>query len=143
MPTINRSALVMHSVKDMYNLINDVLAYPQFLPDCSESKIIKQDEKSMTASLKVSKGGINKWFTTENLLVENKQITLNLVDGPFSKLVGRWSLTELSEEACKITLELDYEFSNKMFDFAFGRVFTNIANNMVQAFTTRAKEVYQ
>ncbi len=142
MPTVNRSALVMHSAAQMYNLINDVLAYPQFLPDCTESKIIEQNEHSMKAALKVSKAGINKWFTTENTLIENQQIKLDLVDGPFSKLVGRWQLIELSDEACKVTLDLDYEFSNAMFDIAFGRIFTGIANNMVKAFTQRAKEVY-
>ena len=142
MPAISRSALVMHSVEDMYRLINDVLAYPAFLPECSDSKIISQDEHSMTAALLVSKGGIKKWFTTENTLVNNHQIELNLVDGPFKKLVGCWQLTPLSDEACKVNLELEYEFSSKVFDLAFGRVFNNLVNNMVQAFTDRAKEVY-
>lgn len=132
----------MHSTEQMYKLINDVLSYPEFLPDCGDSKILSQDKNSMKASLMVSKAGINKWFTTENKLVENKQVILNLVDGPFSKLIGDWQLTALSEEACKVSLNLDYEFSNKMFDLAFGRVFNHIANNMVQAFTQRAKEVY-
>ena len=67
---------------------------------------------------------------------------MNLVDGPFKQLVGGWQLIALSEDACKIELNLDYEFSNKMFDLAFGRVFNHLANNMVQAFTLRAKEVY-
>ncbi|MAG76765.1 MAG: type II toxin-antitoxin system RatA family toxin [Thalassotalea sp.] len=142
MPSIHRSALVMHSVKDMYDLINDVLAYPQFLPDCNDSKIISQSEDSMTAALKVSKGGVSKWFTTENTLEANKHVTLNLVDGPFKQLSGRWDLTELSDEACKITLNLEYEFSSKLLEMAFGKIFNNIANNMVQAFTERAKKVY-
>lgn len=142
MPTINRSALVMHSVQQMYALINDVSSYPEFVPDCSESKIIAQGEDSMTAALKVSKGGLNKWFTTKNTLVENKAVKLRLVDGPFSKLTGSWLLTPLSEDACKVELSLDYEFSSKVFDLAFGRVFDHLANNMVQAFSQQAKKVY-
>ena len=142
MPAINRSALVMYSAEQMYQLINDVLAYPIFLPDCSNSKIISQDENSVTASLLVSKAGLKKWFTTKNTLVSNQQVTLELVDGPFNKLQGHWLLTPLSSEACKVSLELEYEFSNKMFDLAFGRIFNNLTNNMVQAFTQRAKHVY-
>jgi ribosome-associated toxin RatA of RatAB toxin-antitoxin module len=142
MPAISRSSLVMHSVEDMYRIINDVLAYPQFLPDCSDSKIIAQDEHSMTASLLVSKGGIKKWFTTQNTFIKDQQVSLNLVDGPFNRLTGSWQLTPLSDQACKIVLELEYEFSSKIFDLAFGRVFNHMANNMVQAFTQRAKEVY-
>ncbi len=142
MPTINRSALVMHSVEKMYSLINDVLAYPKFLPDCTDSRIISADEKSMSASLLVAKGGISKWFTTKNTLVKNQQIKMNLVDGPFKQLVGCWTLTPLAEDACKINLELEYEFANKIIGLAFGRVFTHLANNMVQAFTSRANEVH-
>jgi len=142
MPSISRSALVMYSAEQMYQLINDVLAYPQFLPDCSNSKVISQDENSVTASLLVSKAGMKKWFTTKNTLVSNQQVTLNLVDGPFTKLQGHWQLTPLSEEACKVSLELEYEFSNKVFDLAFGRIFNHMTNNMVQAFTQRAKKVY-
>ncbi|MCI2285218.1 ubiquinone-binding protein [Colwellia sp. MSW7] len=141
MPSISRSALVMYSVEQMFQLINDVLAYPLFLPDCSNSKIITEDDHSVTAALLVSKAGLKKWFTTKNTLISNEQVQLELVDGPFNKLYGRL-LTPLSEEACKVSLELEYEFSNKMFDIAFGRVFNHLTNNMVQAFTQRAKEVY-
>ena len=142
MPTISRSALVMHSAEQMFLLINDVDSYPQFLPACGGSKIVNEDETSMTASILVSKGGIKKWFTTENTLVKNEKVVLSLVDGPFKYLKGEWLLTPLSDEACKIHFELDYEFSNKVLALAFGRVFTNLTNNIVQAFTVRAKKVY-
>ncbi len=122
MPAINRSALVMYSAEQMYQLIND--------------------ENSVTAALLVSKGGLKKWFTTKNTLVSNEEVQLTLIDGPFKKLEGSWTLLPLSEEACKVSLALEYEFANKMFDLAFGRVFNHLTNNMVQAFTQRAKEVY-
>ena len=142
MPSISRSALVMYSAEQMFQLINDVLAYPQFLPDCSQSKIVSEDESSVTASLLVSKAGLKKWFTTKNTLISNQKVQLDLVDGPFNKLQGHWLLTPLSDNACKVSLALEYEFSNKIFDLAFGRVFNQLANNMVQAFTQRAKDVY-
>lgn len=142
MPSISRSALVMYSADQMFQLINDIIAYPQFLPDCSNSKIICSDENSVTASLLVSKAGLKKWFTTKNTFVSNEQVQLKLVDGPFNKLEGSWQLTPLSEDACKVSLALEYEFSNKMFDIAFGRVFNHLTNTMVQAFTQRAKDVY-
>ena len=142
MPIISRSALVMYSVEQMYKLINDIVAYPQFIPNCGDSKIVSSQGNEVTAALMVSKGGLKKWFTTKNTLIDSKKIELELVDGPFKKLTGYWQLTELSEEACKISLYLEYEFSSKVFDLAFGRVFTTLTNNMVQAFTQRAKEVY-
>jgi len=142
MPTISRSALVMHSVEQMYQLINDIVAYPTFLPDCNDSKVIAQDERTVTAALLVSKGGLNKWFTTRNTLVSNEKIKLSLVDGPFKKLEGYWLLTPLSEDACKVSLELEYEFSNKLVSMAFGKVFSHFSNSLVQVFTQRAKQIY-
>lgn len=142
MPTITRSALVMHSAKEMYTLINDVESYPLFVPDCGDSKIIELTEHSMTASLLVAKGAIKKWFTTKNTLVENESVKLTLVDGPFKYLIGEWKISPLSDQACKIQFEIDYEFSNKLLSLAFGGVFNHLVNNIVQAFTKRAKEVY-
>jgi ribosome-associated toxin RatA of RatAB toxin-antitoxin module len=142
MPTISRSALVMHSVEQMYQLINDIVAYPTFLPDCNDSKVIAQDEQTVTAALLVSKGGLSKWFTTRNTLISNEKIKLSLVDGPFKKLEGYWLLTPLSEDACKVSLELEYEFSNKIVSLAFGQVFSHFSNSLVQVFTQRAKQIY-
>lgn len=142
MPTVNRSALVPYSAQKMYDLVNDVLAYPQFLPGCSESRIDEQGENTMIASLKVSKAGVQQWFTTKNQLKTGKHILMELKDGPFSKLFGGWVFTELDEHACKIELNLEFEFSNRVIELAFGKVFSNIANNMVKAFTERAKDVY-
>ncbi|MDN3651686.1 type II toxin-antitoxin system RatA family toxin [Thalassotalea ponticola] len=141
MPAINRSALVMRSAADMYQLINDVVKYPEFLPGCSDAKIISHNSDSMVASLKIAKGGVQKWFTTKNTLVDGQKVIMQLHDGPFKKLQGYWQLTPLSSDACKIELTLDYEFSSKIIELAFGRVFDSVANSMVSAFTQRAKQV--
>jgi ribosome-associated toxin RatA of RatAB toxin-antitoxin module len=132
----------MYNVDQMYDLINDIMAYPEFLPECGDSKIISQDEQSVTASLLVSKAGFKKWFTTKNTFISNEKIQLELVDGPFKKLTGFWHLTPLSEEACKVSLHLEYEFTSKVFDIAFGRIFESLTNSMVQSFTQRAKVIY-
>ena len=67
---------------------------------------------------------------------------MELVNGPFKRLHGHWLFTRLDENACKVELTLDYEFSSKMIEIAFGSLFKEVANNMVLAFTQRAKVVY-
>ncbi|BDX06027.1 type II toxin-antitoxin system RatA family toxin [Planctobacterium marinum] len=143
MPAVHRSALVPFSAAKMFNLVNDVSQYPQFLPGCEDARIIEQHESLMVASLLVSKAGVRQWFTTRNELVSNSAITMNLQEGPFKKLTGGWRFIELEENACKIELDLDFEFSNSLAQLAFGKVFSSLANNMVKAFTDRAKEVYR
>lgn len=143
MAQISRSALVPFSAGKMYQLVNDVDSYPQFLPGCTGSKILEQSEQQMTASVDVSKAGISKTFTTRNTLTENHRIAMQLVDGPFRKLSGGWIFTPLGDDACKVELNLDFEFSNMLVEMAFGRIFKELANNMVKAFSERAHEVYR
>lgn len=142
MPNVSRSALVGYSAKSMYELVNNVADYPNFLPGCSDSKIIQQSDHVMQAALLIEKAGIKQWFTTQNSLEENASVKMELVDGPFKLLCGGWTFTPLSDEACKVELNLMFEFSSKIAEMAFGKVFKSVANNMVQAFTERAKEVY-
>lgn len=142
MPKISRSALVPFSAEQMYTLVNDVLSYPNFLPGCIGSRVLSATPEEMTAAVDVSKAGISKTFTTRNRLTSNQSISMQLVDGPFRQLSGGWRFTPLSTEACKVELHLDFEFKNALIELAFGKVFKELANGMVQAFTQRAKEVY-
>lgn len=142
MANVSRSALVGFSAESMFDLINDVQRYPEFLPGCAKTKVLTQDETSMQASLLISKAGIKQWFTTLNTLSRGEYIKMDLVEGPFSQLTGGWTFTPLSDSACKIELNLDFTFSSRLVEMAFGRVFNAIASNMVVAFSQRAKEVY-
>ncbi|MCC2615313.1 SRPBCC family protein [Aestuariibacter halophilus] len=142
MPQINRHALVAFSAESMFDLVNDVNAYPEFLPGCTETRILHQDEDRMEASMLVSKAGVRQWFTTRNALSRPQRIEMQLVEGPFTHLRGGWTFTALAEDACKIELQLDFAFSSKLAELAFGKVFKTLAANMVNAFTQRAKEVY-
>lgn len=142
MPQISRSALVPFSAEQMYQLVNDVHSYPDFLPGCTGSRVLNATSNEMTAAVDVAKAGISKTFTTRNTLLDNQSINMQLVDGPFRKLMGGWQFIPLSEEACKVELHLDFEFTNKLIELAFGKVFKELAGSMVQAFTQRAKEVY-
>ncbi|MFD2179809.1 SRPBCC family protein [Veronia pacifica] len=143
MPRITRSALVPFSAEQMFELVNDVEAYPSFLPGCAGSRVLATDGASITASVDVSKAGIRKTFTTRNSLVDGQRIDMQLVDGPFRKLVGGWHFTSLDVDACKIELNLDFEFTNKLAEMAFGTVFNELTGNMVKAFTKRARDVYE
>ncbi len=143
MKQISRSALVSFSAEQMFHLVNDVARYPEFLPGCSGSKVLESSTDKMVASVDVSKAGISKTFTTSNELLHGQSIIMNLIDGPFKTLQGGWHFTPLDEQACKVELKLEFEFSSKMIELAFGKIFNELTSNMVNAFTKRAKQVYQ
>ncbi len=142
MPQVSRTALVPFSAKQMFELVNDVASYPSFLPGCSGSRIIENTDSNMVASVNVSKAGISKTFTTANQLEYGRKILMQLVDGPFKHLYGGWEFTPLDEAACKVELKLEFEFSSKLVEMAFGKAFKELTSNMVNAFTQRAKQVY-
>lgn len=142
MPQIERSALVFYSAQQMYDLVNAIPDYPQFLPGCSKAIIIEQTDAEMIAKLEVSKAGIGQTFTTRNRLYPNERIDMQLVDGPFRRLQGGWEFIPLNDQACKVILKLEFEFSSKLVQFAFGKVFQELTAAMVNAFTQRAKHVY-
>lgn len=143
MPKISKSVLVMFSAKQMYDLVNDVESYHAFLPGCVGGKVLSFDGQTMLASVDVSKAGITKTFTTRNQVIENQRIALELENGPFNYLQGLWRFTELTEDACKVEFDIDFEFSNPLTDLAFGRVFKQLVSSMVTAFTDRAKVIYR
>lgn len=143
MSHIQRSALVHYSPAEMYQLVNNVVDYPVFLPWCRSSKLISETETEMTASIEIAKGVLNKTFTTHNVLHKDKRIELQLVNGPFKKLSGFWQFDALkTDNACKVNLDLEFEFDSAMMSIAAKPIFTQIANSLVDAFCKRAVEVY-
>ena len=135
--------LVRFSALQMYDLVNDVESYHAFLPGCVGGKVLEFDGQTMVASVDVSKAGISKTFTTRNQVILAKSISLELENGPFKHMHGLWKFTELTEDACKVEFDLDFEFSNMLVDMAFGKVFKDLMSSMVMAFTDRAKVIYR
>ncbi len=142
MKTINRNALVPYSAAEMFALVDDIDAYQSFLPWCKSSKVLSRDQDVVRGSIELSKGGIEKGFTTLNRAQKHKMIEMRLEEGPFHHLEGFWRFDALDEQACKISLLLEFEFSSKLLDLTVGPVFNQIANSLVDAFCKRAIEVY-
>ena len=142
MPNVNRSALVPYSCEQMYQLVDDIASYKEFLPWCGDSVEHQRDKRTVEATVTIAKGSINKAFSTRNSLQENAVIEMQLLDGPFKKLHGYWRFEPLKEKASKISLDLEFEFSNRLVGLAIGPVFNQVANSMVDSFVQRAKVKY-
>lgn len=141
-PTISRSALVPYSAAEMYALVNDVESYPQFLPWCRSTRVLSRNEDEVRATIELARGGIQKSFTTCNRLQKDKMIEIRLVEGPFHHLEGFWRFDALDEKASRVSLDLDFDFSSRILSLAFGPVFGQIANTLVDSFQKRAVQVY-
>ncbi len=142
MTCIKKTALIPYSAAKMYALVADVDSYQDFLPWCGGSKILSQTADEVQGQVRIQHLGMDKTFTTLNRMQKNKMIEMRLIDGPFKQLEGFWRFDALDENGCKISLDLEFDFSNKVMSMAFGPVFSQIANSMVDAFCKRAIAVY-
>ena len=144
MKTVHKSVLIWFSAQEMFSLVTDVDHYPQFLPWCDQASVLSQEDDAMTARVGISFGGLKQSFTTRNTHVGDREIHMELVEGPFSKLNGHWTFTPLAEgqRACKVEFTLRYDFSSITLAALVGPVFDKIAGSLVDAFVKRANQVY-
>lgn len=142
MTTISRHAIVGHAAGDMYQLVADIESYPEFLAWCGSTSILNHSDEQVEARIDIAYKGINKSFTTRNRLQKGKTMEMHLVDGPFERLQGFWRFEVLDESACKVLLDLEFEFSSKLVALTMGKVFNEIAGTLVDSFCRRADEIY-
>ena len=142
MAEILKTALVLRTPLQMFELVNDVQAYPDFLPWCSKVAVLSTGEKSMTVSLTVGKGRVLHSFTTRNVLTPHESIHMHLVDGPLSKLQGRWHFKALGTDGCRVTLSLEYGLTSRLSAFAADSLLNTMAGEIMDAFIKRASELY-
>jgi ribosome-associated toxin RatA of RatAB toxin-antitoxin module len=141
-PVVERSALVNYSAQQMFDLVNDIEAYPQYMDGCVGAQILRREGDWLEARLDLSKGGVSQSFVTRNELFAPHTMTLSLIDGPFSHLEGKWQFTPLGEHACKVIFILDFMLKNRLLGVAVGRLFESMVNKQVDALCARAKTIY-
>lgn len=142
MRNVSRSALVPYSAHQMYALVEDVVAYPEFLPWCIGAELHCRDAETIEASLEMQRGGIKKSFTTRNTLRPGIAMGIALVGGPFRHLAGDWQFEQLGEDGSKVSLQMEFEFESRVTDALFGRYFEDTCNSLIDSFTQRAHKIY-
>lgn len=141
MAVVEKSALVPFPARTLYEIVADVEAYPEFLPWCKDGRLLSRNEEELCGEIVVSKAGVTRAFSTCNRLFPYHRMEIRLKEGPFRKLEGAWEFTPLRKDACKVSLRLEFEFSSGLMDKAFGVVFGQIANSLVDAFCKRAADL--
>ena len=126
----------------MFELVNNIDDYSQFLNWCDSSSILNQSDNQITASVQINQGGIKQSFSTLNTLTPYKSIEMQLLDGPFDELLGEWRFETLGENASKVHLTLQFKFKSMLIDMALSPIFKSIANSQLDAFVARAKYIY-
>ena len=139
---IAKSALLPYQAERLFDLINDIEAYPQFMDGCVGAQLLCVEERKIEARLELSRAGITQAFATRNHLERPQRIVMELLEGPFRSLSGAWQFHALSADACKVSLDLQFELDGKLASLAAGKLFEGVASNLVDALCRRAHQLY-
>ncbi|MCA3229095.1 MAG: type II toxin-antitoxin system RatA family toxin [Burkholderiales bacterium] len=142
MHRVERSVLVPYSAEEMFGLVAGVKDYPKFLPWCAGARLRRQPNGDIEATVQIDYRGVRSEFTTLNHNDAPRLIRMQLVAGPFRRLSGEWTFTQLRDDACKVHLNLHFQFATGIVGRAVAPVFEGIAGSMIDAFTRRAEAVY-
>lgn len=142
MTDISRSALLPYTPQALFDLVNDVEAYPKYMAGCVGAEVLERSEHLMVARLDLARGGLKYSFTTRNTLHPPERISLTLVEGPFTSFTGEWRFTPLGEDACKVTLALHFQLSSRVAMLAAKGLFQTMSDTLVDALCKRAKATY-
>jgi ribosome-associated toxin RatA of RatAB toxin-antitoxin module len=139
---VERSALVPYTAAQMFALVNDVARYPEFLPWCSGARVEDVALNERVASVSVARGVLRTEFTTRNRLQPEREILMNLVEGPFRSLTGQWRFEAIGERGSRVSFRVEFEFKNPLTAAAFNSVFEALCGTIVDAFVQRARAIY-
>ena len=139
---IKRSALVTFSPEQMFDLVIDVERYPQFLPWVIGAELHQRSDRDLLASMEMSRSGVRERFTTRNEFDRPAYMTMQLVEGPFHVLQGRWNFTPIGRAGTRVELEMRFEFANPVVAMLFGKSFEQSCGQLIDAFITRARQVH-
>lgn len=142
MPKVVRSLLVPFSSTQMYELINNVAAYPEFLPWCKSAVIHSSAATALHATLCIGKGLLSQSISTKNTMIPNEQIAMEYQAGPFKNCTGGWQFISVAPDKCQVEFTMQYEFTNMFHAMTLEPVFTPLANTLIDAFYKRAQELY-
>jgi len=139
---VKKSAIVPFSNEEMYHLVNDVEAYPAYLPWCSDARVLERQAERLTASLSLAAGGLRQTFTTENIMQAGERIEVRLLSGPFKYLNGYWQFEAAGERSCRISLQMHFKFNSRLLEAALDKIFNRILRSLIASFTERAEQLY-
>ena len=143
MSNVNKSLLVPYSAAQMYNLINAVESYPEFLPWCKATEIHSRSDTELKATIHLVKGPLTHSITTLNNMLPNSQINMQYIAGPFRKCDGLWRFVATANPAhCQVEFNMEYQFINRLSAIAIEPIFNPIANTLIDAFYKRAEQLY-
>ena len=147
MPTHSETRTLPYTAQQMYDLVADVGAYPEFLPWTAAARVrsvTPRDDGAqvMEADLVISFKVFREKFASRVVLwPETRKIDTEYLDGPFHHMKSNWGFRDV-EGGCDVSFFVDFEFRNRILQKAAGVFFFQAMQRIVRAFEERAHQLY-
>ena len=151
MPTHSELRRVPYAPDQVYDLVADIEAYPEFLPWTAGARIRGRRplplevgageivDAEMIIAFKVFR---ERFGTRATLRPEARRIDVAYVDGPFKYLTNRWRFVDNEDGSTTIDFFVDFEFKSFVLQGLIGAVFNEAMQRVVRAFEQRAEHLY-
>jgi coenzyme Q-binding protein COQ10 len=143
MPKFEATRRVAHTPDEMFALVADIEAYPQFLPLCESLTVRSRKERDgrsiLVADMSIGYKAIRETFTTQVLLKPDENaIDVKYIDGPFKYLSNIWRF-DAAGGGCEVHFFIDYEFKSRILGALMGTMFDRAFRMFSEAFEKRAR----
>lgn len=142
MPKHSEQKLMPYSQNQLFELVSDVGSYPEFLPWCIGARVYNRQPQRFDADVIIGFRMFREKFTSRVTTLEPHTVDVDYITGPMKRLYNHWRFHELEEGGCRVDFEVDFEFDSRVLEQMIGRMFTDATQRMVDAFETRAHELY-
>ncbi len=148
MPSFKTTRTVRHQATQMFDLVADVEAYPQFLPLCTALRVrrrvpVTDGVETVVAEMQVGFKAIRETFTSRVTIDRLRLIIMvEYIDGPFSHLENQWTFIDRPDGGCDVGFSISYEFASRTLGLLMGTMFDTAFRRFAEAFEKRADEIY-
>jgi coenzyme Q-binding protein COQ10 len=143
MPQHSETRTLPYTAQQMFDLVRDVGAYPQFLPWCQGSRIYSVQENAFTADVLIGYKMIREKYISRVHCHEPDRITVEYLSGPFRYLRNTWEFRPSdADNQCDVRFFIEFEFKSALLHRLATSVFHEVVRRMVGAFEARAHVLY-
>lgn len=136
--TFSRDVLVPYSATQVFQVIDDVAAYSQFLPNCAASGVQSRTPENggerVLGFMELGVMGMNSRLDSDNFHLAPSRVEMNLLRGPFKELKGLWLIKSLGDAGCKVSLTMQWQYGKPMLEMLIGQRFEGMAQQLLDAF---------
>ncbi len=141
MPDLFFERHVPHLPERMFNLVNDLERYPEFIPNVSAMNVTRDrgtDADVRFARMTIRFGPVTQSYTSRvESDAEARTIVAKSVDGPFAYLDSKWSF-EPEGMGTRVRFDVDFKISNPLIAAAAEPAFAKKQQEIIDAFIDEA-----